>query len=379
MENKKSVGKWIWTAVVIVVLIVIIALVARTPVETGPIKVGWIGPLTADGATIGQSAKDAVDLAMSEINATGGINGRQVQMIYEDGKCNGKDAVSAASKLINIDKVNVILGGLCSGETMAIAEQARKAEVTLISGCSSNPSITGMGVIRVVPTDSYQGTYAADYIYNTLGKRKVAIMAQQNDWAIGLRGAFVKEFTKLGGEIVVDESFDATVRDFKTSLTKIKSANPDLFYFLGYAESTIPALKQIKDMGIEVTLFGGDTWTDPSIIQKAGKYTEGIMYTGLTSKINESFVAKMKAKTGGSEIGECSAPSYDAANILAQAMAKTGTTEYSSLRKALLATDYKDGAYLSEIRFDSNGDLIGAAAVVKKVVDGKVQEIKSFE
>ncbi len=376
-SNKKS--WWIVGIVVLVILIVVIVASTKKSTESGPIKIGWIGPLTADGATIGQSAKDAVDLAMSEINTAGGINGRSVQMIYEDGKCNGKDAVSAATKLINIDKVDVILGGLCSGETLAIADQAKKAEVVLFSGCSSNPTITGTGVIRDVPSDSYQGMYAADYIFKVLGKKKVSVIYQQNDQATGLRNAFKTEFEKQGGVIVSDEGFVGSTRDFKTQLTKIKAANPDLIYFLSYAEATIPALNQAKDMGIKIPFFGGDTWSDPSIIQKAGKNTEGIMYTGLTSKLNENFVSKMKIKTGGNEVGECSAPSYDAAKILAQAIAKVGTGDYQTLRKAIIDTVYKDGAYLSEIKFDANGDLVGAAAVVKKVQDGKVIEIESLK
>jgi branched-chain amino acid transport system substrate-binding protein len=374
-QTKKSVGKWLVLGVIVVILVLIAVFASRKPAETGPIELGWIGPLTGDGATIGESARQAVDLAVGEINSAGGVNGRQIQMIYEDGKCNGKDSVNAATKLINVDKVPAILGGLCSGETIAIADQANKANVVLVSGCASSPAITGTGVIRDVPSDSYQGSFAADYVYNVLGKKNVAIMAQENDWAMGIKGVFKSEFTKIGGIVVDDESFSNTSRDFRTQFSKIKAANPDIIYFVAYAESTIPALKQAADIGVKASFFGGDAWGDPSIAEKAGKNAEGIMYTQLKSESNQGFIDKMKAKTGGLAVGECSAPSYDAAKILAQAIGKAGTS-FAALHSALLKTDYKNGVYLNEIKFDSNGDLIGADYAVKKIVNGKAVVIQ---
>ena len=138
---------------------------------------------------------------------------------------------------------------------------------------------------------------------------------------------------------------------------------------MAYAEPSIPALKQAADLGVKSLFFGGDAWGDPSIAKKAGKNAEGIMHVELKSKASPDFQAKMKAKTGGQDVSECSAPSYDAANILAQAIKKAGTN-YSDLRTALFNTDYKGGVYLDEIKFDSNGDLVGASYVVKKVVNG---------
>ena len=345
--------------------------------ETGPIKIGWIGPLTGDGATLGQNAKDATMMAVEEINAGGGINGRQIEMIYEDGKCSGKDAANAASKLINVDKVAAIFGGACSAETLAFTNLAEQSKMPTLSWCSSAPSITTAGdyIFRVVPSDAYQGAFAADYIFNSLGKKKVAILYQQTEWASGIVGVFSGEFEKLGGQIVSNEGFDGKIRDFKTPLAKIKTVDPDLIYFVSYAEPAIPALKQIADMGIKTPLFGADAWSDPKILAEAKGNAEGIMFTGLAAHTNQAFSDKLQARTNGATVSECSAPAYDGMNVLAAAL-KVGGTNAEQLKNALYQVDYKSGTAYDEIKLDQNGDLIGAQYAVRKIVDGEAVEVK---
>ena len=355
---------------VVLIVLVIVLIVSNKSSNTGPIKIGWIGPLTGDGATLGQNAKDAVSLAVKEINDSGGINGRQIQVIYEDGKCTGANASGAASKLINIDKVTMILGGACSGETSAFVNMARQSNMPVLSYCSSAPSLTGSGIFRLVPSDSHAGSYTAEYIFNTLKIKKVAAMYEQTDYTQGIHDVFVAEFKKLGGTISNDESFNKDVRDFKTQLAKIKDANPDLIYFLAYAEQTIPALKQIHDMDIKAKLFGADAWSDPSIPEKSGTAANGITFLGLAAHNNKDFMAKMASSTGSVTIGECSAPAYDGMKIIAQVL-KTAGTDPDAIKKAMSEVDYKGGAAYYEIKFDSNGDLIGSHYMVTQIKDGK--------
>ncbi len=142
------------------------------------IRIGFVGPLTGEVATVGENAKIAVQVAADEINAKGGVKGKKIEVIYEDGKCNAKDATSAGTKLISVDKVVAIIGGLCSGETLAIAPLAEKAKIPLISYASTNPKITEAGdyIFRFVASDSFQGVYAADYIVKTKGVKRVALL-----------------------------------------------------------------------------------------------------------------------------------------------------------------------------------------------------------
>ena len=201
--------------------------------SNGPIKIGFIAPLTGDAASVGLNEQSAVELAVGEVNKAGGINGRPIEMIYEDGQCSGAPASDAANALINIDKVPVILGGACSAETMSFTSAAEQSKTVVLSPCSSNPDITNAGdyIFRDYPSDNYQGTFAANYIFTTLGKKKIAVLYTQDDWATGIRAVFESEFQKLGGTIVADESVQKSSTDLRDQLTKIKTANPELIYF----------------------------------------------------------------------------------------------------------------------------------------------------
>src|SRR3989344_9675955 len=249
--------------------------VAPAPVGGGtsePIRIGFIGPLTGDVANIGQNAKAAGENAVAEVNAAGGINGRTLDVIYEDGQCSGTEAANAANKLINIDKVPVILGGACSGETSAFTGLAEQTKTAVLSYCSSVPAITEAGdyIFRDYPSDLYQGAFGADYIFNKLGKKKVAVLYAKSDWGSGIKDVFIDSFKKLGGTIVAEEGYEQTARDLRTNLTKIKTANPEVVYFLGYTEASIPGLKQVKELGLKAVLFGGDAWDDSKIWSEVG-------------------------------------------------------------------------------------------------------------
>ncbi len=321
-----KVGQIILWIVVIVVIVLIIwwATSEKGPSEEGPIKIGVLAPLTGDVAAVGQNLRAGVELAVEEINANGGINGRNLEVIFEDGICNAKDATNAANKLVNIDKVPVIIGGLCSSETLAAAPIAENAETVLLSPCSSSPDITDAGdyIFRDYPSDTFQGKKGAEIAYDELGSRNAAILYCLSDWCVGLDRVFKETFTGLGGSIVAEESFEQKSRDLRTQLTKIKAANPDLIYFVSYTESAVNGLKQIKELGIEIKILGADAWNDPTIPEEAGNSAEGIMYTMPFSPLTDKFETDMKAKAG--EVTICTPQAYDAVNIIADIMKKVG-------------------------------------------------------
>ncbi|MFH1192239.1 MAG: ABC transporter substrate-binding protein [bacterium] len=294
---------------------------------TEPIKIGFIGPLTGDAANVGQNSKAATEIAVEEINAEGGINGRKIEMIYEDGECAGKAASNAANKLINIDKVPVILGGLCSGETSSFIGAAEQSKTVVLSYCSSAPAITSAGdyIFRDYPSDLYQGAFAAKYLMNDLNKKKVAILYVNSDYGVGIKNVFNNEFKKLGGEIVAEEGYEQTSRDLRTPLAKIKSANPEVLYFIGTNEASVPGLKQAKELGLNIPMFGGDAWDDSKIWTEAGDAGEGAMYSTIFAPLNENFKNKMKEKIGNDEITVCSPQAYDGIKLLSKVMEKAGT------------------------------------------------------
>jgi len=345
--------------------------------ETGPIKIGLIGPMTGDQAGIGQNEQAAVQIAVDEVNKAGGVKGRNLEVIYEDGKCSGAPASSAANKLINVDKVPVILGGVCSGETMAFAATANQGKTVVLSPCSSSPKVTDAGdyIFRNYPSDNFQGDYAAKYIYNTLAKKKAAVLYVNSDYGVGIQQVFSKSFEGLGGSVVMNEGFDPANKDSRTLLSKVKSSGADIIYYVGYTETSVPALKQAADLKLNIPFFGADGWDDPTIWEQAGASGEGQMYSVIASNTTGDFKTKMKEKTGSDQIIVCSPPAYDGIKILAKVMNKVGTNP-EAIKNELYKTTYEGGVSTPTISFDQNGDLTTASYHVQKIVNGKSTEIK---
>jgi len=366
----------LWGLVVILV-IALVALVVYFPkgASAETIKIGFIAPLTGDVAAIGQSTKNAVQLAADEINAAGGINGNPVEIIYEDGVCNGKDASNAANKLINVDNVNYIIGGLCSSETLGVAPLAESSQTLLLSMCSSSPDVTNAGdfVFRNYPSDSFQGKFAAEFAYNELGARRVAVLSCLSDYCVGIRDVFSKRFKELGGEIVEDQVFEQTSSDLKTQLTKAKESNPDLIYIASYTESAINGLKQAKELDINVQILGVEAWADPTIWENTIGFNDGVIFTSpdLEAQTPTYFKQRYAQKYGGgSEITLCAPQGYDAVYVLKNAIETVGEDDPIKVKNALYSLEGFEGV-TGPISFDSNGDIIGANYVVMVVENGK--------
>jgi branched-chain amino acid transport system substrate-binding protein len=346
--------------------------------ETGSsvIKIGFISPMTGDVANLGESSRNAALLAVEEINAAGGIDGKQLALIVEDGRCNGKDATNAANKLINVDKVHYILGGLCSSETLAVAPLAEAAGVVEISHTSSNPDITNSGdyIFRVYPSDSFQGKEAAQIAYDQ-GARKVATLSCLSDWCVALKDVFSATFKELGGEIVEAQEFEQASTDIRTQLTKVKEASPDLVYMASYTESAVNGLKQAHELGLATDSFlGGDAWDDSTIWEKTKGFSDGARYTIPDAEAPESLKMKFKERFGEEAEAQLGAPqAYDAVHIFAMALKKVGDNP-KKVKDYLYTVDGYSGMSGSNIGFDSNGDLKVAKYAIKKVKNGEAMK-----
>lgn len=369
--------KLIVGVIVVVAVVAIGYFVSKGPSEqtlTEPIKIGFIAPLTGDAANLGENSKLAVQMALEEINAQGGINGRPLEVIYEDGKCNAKDAANAGNKLINVDRVPVIIGGLCSSETLAVSPVAENSKTVMLSPCSSAPKITEAGdyIFRDYPSDNFQGKFLAEYVFNTLGLRRVATLYCLSDYCLGLNETFTKKFKELGGEVVGQEGFEQTARDLRTQLTKIKGMNPDGLYFASYTEATIPGLKQLKELGLKLKVFGADSWDDPKIWEETKEAGEGVFFTTVAPAIKE-FQEKFASKTGKTET-ICAAQSYDAVYLIADIM-KRGGLKSEDIKNALYQVKNYPGVS-GTIGFDEKGNLLEVNYIIKVVKEGKAVEMK---
>ena len=366
MNNKKKTVWWV------VGVIVVIGLVwwgmSNQSASGSTIKMGYVGPLTGDISSIGTVNKAAIQVAVDEVNAAGGINGKQIQMFYEDGQCNAGAAVSAAQKLINIDGVGVILGE-CSTEVSAFGPMAMQNKVIVFGVVTSAPSLSQLGkyFFRDYLSYSFQGKFDADYAYNKLGVRKAAILYHISDYGTGLKDVFTQEFQSLGGTIVDTEGAPQTANDYRTLLSKIKIANPDLIYTPMYPDGATIALTQAAQLGIKVKVLGADGLDDPKL-QKAVSGKGTYFYTTpATEVLPQALQQKISVITNGTDMPEGTGPAYDAVKILATAMTKAGT-DPDQLAAAIRAMQY-DGVS-GKIAFDENGDLTTAGYTIKQIENG---------
>ena len=332
------------------------------PAQQGTYKVGVMLPLTGDGAAYGLPIQKSIKIALDEVNAKGGVNGRMLEPVYEDSKCNPKDGNAAAQKLVNVDKVKVIIGGVCSGETMGAAPITEANKVILISPSATSPDITKVGdfVFRVAPSDAYAGTVAAQYAYNELSARKAAIIAETTDYTQGLAKVFMEQFTKLGGEVVADERYNPEDTDFRTQVTKVKPTEPDVIYILPQAPAKgILLIKQIKESGLNTQLLTAEVLIGRNIVAENGADMEGLI--GIEQKFDEknskaaSLLAKYKqqAKEDAPFPGYMSG-AYDIVYLLSDAIAKNGY-DSEKIRDYLYNVEDYDGA-VGKITLDENGD-----------------------
>lgn len=309
--------KWIIGVVIAIVVIIGVVMAnkngdSKTSINTntgstqssGPVKVGVILPLTGDAAAYGEPMRNAMTLALEDVNKDGGINGNNIDLIYEDGKCTGKDAASAASKLINVDKVQVIIGGFCSSESLAALPVAETAKVALFSGGSSSPDLTGKShfFFRNYPSDASQGKVLAELAMKR-GIKKVAFIQEQLDYPLGIYKAFSGRFQELQGTVIKEE-FPSNATDFRSSLTKLRSQNPDaLFIDTQTGAGAERILKQLADLQWKPQLFLTDaTVADAKAMEGNKAQVEGAFAaefsTNPTNPLHMHLAESYKTKYG---------------------------------------------------------------------------------
>ena len=359
----------IWIVVVVLVVWGIYSLSTReSSVDLGnePIKIGWIGPLTGNVATWGEGMKNVFSLAIKEINNDGGIDGHELQVIYEDGKCNGKDAATAMQKLANIDQVEVVVGGFCSSESISSVPIAEQAKVFMISAGSSSPYLTGISqyFARNYPSDSSQSTILANIAYNNKNWKNIAIIQEQTDYAQALYETFEEEFESMGGTVVINEKFKVGDTDFKTSLAKIKNQNPNAVFLLtqsGPAAAQIA--KQMVELSWNIPLMASDALiTDTETISKNPDVLEGtigaVFGTNPDNQKFQNLISLYQEKYGKELPYQSYAQTYyDAAFLVKEGIESVGNNGKSLAKWIRTIKDWQGAA--GSVTIKENGDLKG--------------------
>ena len=318
--------------------------VSPTDEPSNQIPVGVYAALTGPTATFGRATRDGATLAADEINAAGGLLGRQIQLHVEDDQGKTEEAPSVVSRLITRYNVVALIGENASSRSLAAAPVAQAAKIPMISPSSTNPAVTEKGdyIFRVCFLDSYQGEALAKFVREKLGLSRVAILRDvKNDYSVGLADFFTRAFTAAGGSIVADQSYSEGDSDFKSQLTAIRAASPEAIFVPGYYTEAGSIAVQARDLGITVPLVGGDGWGSPLLLEIGGKAVEGAYY-GEHYFVREerpavqNFVKRFRERFG-TDPDAVNALSYDAMMMLAQAIRAGNSLEGPVIRDQLAA------------------------------------------
>lgn len=335
------------------------------------IKVGLYGDLTGATSSFGQSTKNGVELAVEEINAAGGVNGKKMVIISEDDQGRPEQAKTVVSKLISQDKVEALLGEVASTNSLAAAPVAQEGKIPMITPSSTNPKVTEVGdyISRVCFIDPFQGAVMAKFSANTLKAKTAAIFGDVNsDYSKGLTQFFKEEFTKLGGKIVAEEAYTQNDPDFKGQLTKIRDLKPDVIYIPGYYSQVGIIAKQARELGMNMPLLGGDGWDSPELWKLGGEALKNSYISNHYSADNpapeiQNFVKAYKAKFNVVP-DSLAALAYDAAKVLADAIKRAGGTEGAKLKDAINATKDFPGV-TGKITLDGKRNAVKPAVVLE--------------
>ena len=366
----------------VIAAVLLLAGCART---SDTIKIGEYASLSGKEASLGQSSHRGTLLAIETINAAGGVLGKQLELITEDTQSKAGESGTAVRKLISRDKVVAILGEVASSRSLEGAPVAQAARVPMVSPASTNPQVTEVGdyIFRVCFIDPFQGPVMAKFALNTLKAKRIGLMVSTSSaYSVGLAKYFREAYTAGGGEIVAEQKYQEGEKDFKAQLTAIRAAGVDSIFNPGYYNEGALMVKQARDLGITVPMFGADSWEAEALMELGGKTVEGAFLCSHYSPDDPSprvqqFVADYKKRWGDDAAPDSNASlGYDSVLVLVDAIKRAGSADRAQIRDALAAT--KDfAAVTGTITINEKRDA-SKNAVIVTVKDGRFQFVESI-
>jgi branched-chain amino acid transport system substrate-binding protein len=314
------------------------------------IKIGVNLELSGGVASYGQSIAEGLELATAEINKEG-IDGKKIKLIKVDNKSEASEATSGAIKLTSQDQVAAIVGAATSTNSIAQVQIAQDNKVPVISPSGTSPEITFSKdklndyVFRTSFIDPFQGTVAANFAAKEIKAKSAAIyIDSSSDYSKGLAAAFKEQFEKNGGKVVAQEAYIAKDTDFRSTLTRLKSAKPDFIFLPGYYEEAGLIVKQARETGLDVPFMGGDGWDSPKLVEIAG--AKALNNTFITNHYSsgdpdekiQNFVSAFKAKYKDKSPDAFNALGYDTGYFLADAIKRAGSADSEKIKEALEKT-----------------------------------------
>ncbi len=343
-------------------LLLLLTMTCREP-GAESVDIGWIGALTGQNAAYGSMVRRGTELAVEEVNAAGGINGRPLRILYEDDQLLPQRGVSALRKLISVDRVPLVIQSVGSTVMLAEAPIAEENQVVLISPTCTHDQITYAGeyIFRVAPRDSDQGKVIAEAILERLSLNTAGILYINNAYGAGLKDHFITSFSAHGGEVLTEEAFAEGQTDFRAQLQRIKESGAVAIALLGYYEEAARILRQTRELGLAVRFIGSDGTSNPELIDLAGDAAEGYMATSFgwdyasDDEQTVAFVTKYQERFGVLPPA-FAAYGYDGLHIIATALRQAAGLSGPEIKNALLALEPYQGI-TGEAQFDELGDV----------------------
>ena len=357
-----------------------IATMAGIGFAADTIKLGVAGPHSGDLASYGIPTVKAAELVVKEINAKGGVLGKKVELLVEDDVCKPEVATNTATKLLS-NKVDVVLGHICSGATRAAMGIYKDSKIIAMSPSATNPALTQSGdypnFFRTIASDDAQARLEVDFALDVLKLKKIAVLHDKGDYGKGL-AEYAKGYVEKDqrAKLVLYEGITPGAVDYSAVVQKVKRSGAEAVIFGGYHPEASKLVTQMRKKKMKTIFISDDGVKDDTFIKVAQKYAEGVYATGPILTQNPMAIEAIAAhkKKYGSDPGAFFLNGYAAANALFNAIEKSCSTDYDDIVNAL-RTEYV-ATPLGIIRFDERGDAIGVGFSMYQVQNGVYIEVK---
>ena len=363
-----KVSKWFAAAV-----LGAFAFAVSTIGQADTIKVGFNVPLTGFAAADGKSARIGAELAVEQVNAAGGINGRNLELVIYDDQASPKESAPLAAKLITKDEVVAGISGSYSGATRAAATIYQENGTPYISAYAVHPDITRSGeyVFRTSFMGEVQGRAGAKLVGEMMGKKRVSIITLANDFGKSLEAGFKEKAGEYGIEILGEYDYSIKDREFGPIVSKVKAESPDAIYASGYFFTAGPLVTQLREAGVKVPIIGQEGYDGEMFIKIAGDAAEGVIITTSLDRdsndpLAQAFITGFQAKSGY-PADMVSASTHTAVLVLAEALQQVDPGDKAALRQAIASTSIN--AATGNISFNKLGE-VKKSVQVQVVRDG---------
>lgn len=349
------------------------------------IKIGGLAPLSGNVSVYGIATNNGVQMAVDAANKSGGVLGKQIQYICYDEKGDATEAVNAYNKLVQNDQVVALVGDVTSTPCLAVAQEAAKDNLPMISATATTADVTkkGENIFRACFTDPYQGKVMAQYAAKKLNAKTAAILYNiADDYSLGVAEAFESEAKAAGISVVEKQGYQTNDVDFKSQLQSIKSKNPDVLFIPVYYQDVALISVQAKQLGITSTLMGVDGWD--GVLDKIDKSNVDAVdgayfcsqYSSESTDANvQNFIKEYKEKYKA-EPNMFAVLGYDAMNMMIQSIKTAGTTDSDKVIDAMKGISFK--GLTGNITFDAERNPV-KSAVINTIQDGAYKFVEYFD